>query len=87
MSNLFPDTRPEAEAVLTRLLREAPAWRKLAMVGQMNEAVKTMMSSGLRERFPKDTPQMLQRHMADLLLGTELALKVYGPLPEEPHAG
>jgi hypothetical protein len=28
MSNLFPDTHPEAEAVLIHLLREAPPWRK-----------------------------------------------------------
>lgn len=87
MTTLFSDTRPEAEAMLIRLLREAPSWRKLEMVGQMNEAVKTMMRSGLRERFPKDTPEMLQRRLADLLLGAELALKVYGPLPEDQHVG
>jgi hypothetical protein len=83
MSNLFPDTQPEAEAVLIRLLREAPPWRKLAMVWQMNAAVKTMMLSGLRERFPKETPEMLQRRLAELLLGEELAQKVYGPLSED----
>lgn len=87
MSTLFPDTRPEAEAVLIRLLREAPPWRKLEMIGQMNEAVKIMVRSGLKERFPNDTPEMLQRRMADLLLGAELALKVYGSLPEDLHVG
>jgi hypothetical protein len=87
MSALFSDTRPEAEAVLIRLLREAPPWRRLEMVGQMNDALKTMMRSGLRERYPKDSPEMIQRRMADLLLGKELALKVYGPLPKEQHAG
>jgi hypothetical protein len=87
MSTLFPDTHPEAEGVLIRLLREAPAWRKLEMVGEMNEAVKTMMRSGLKERFPTDTPEALQRRMADLLLGAELAQKVYGPLTEDLHAG
>jgi hypothetical protein len=87
MTTLFPDTNPKAEAILIRLLREAPPWRKLEMVGQMNEAVKTMMRSGLKERFPNDTPEMLQRRLADLLLGTELAQKVYGPLTEDQHAG
>ncbi len=87
MSALFPDTRPEAEAVLIRLLREAPPWRKLEMVGQMNETVKTMMLSGLKVRFPQETPETLQRRLADLLLGTELAQKVYGSLPEDRHAG
>lgn len=73
--------------MLIRLLREAPPWRKLEMVGQMNEAVKTLMRSGLRSRYPKDSPQMIEWRMADLLLGEELALKAYGPLKEEPHAG
>ena len=87
MTALFPDTHPEAEAVLIRLLRQAPSWRKLEMVGQLNEAVKTMMLSGLRARYPQDTPDIIRRRMADLLLGSELALKVYGPLPERPDTG
>jgi hypothetical protein len=87
MSPLFPDTRPEAEAVLIRLLREAPSWRKLEMVGQMNEAVKTMMLNGLRERYPQDSPVLLRRRMADLLLGPELAARVYGPFRGEENAG
>jgi hypothetical protein len=87
MTALFPDTHPEAEAVLIHLLRQAPSWRKLEMVGQMNEAVKTMMRNGLKDRFPQDTPEILQRRLADLLLGAELAQKVYGPLPEDQNAG
>ncbi|HZD57994.1 MAG TPA: hypothetical protein VE136_14785 [Anaerolineales bacterium] len=67
MSALFSDTRPEAEAVLIHLLREAPSWRKMEMVAQMNEAVKTMMFNGLRERYPRDSSALLRRRMADLL--------------------
>ena len=85
MSTLFPDTHPEAEAVLIRLLQQAPPWRKLEMVGQMNAAVQRMMFSGLRTRYPKDSPERLRRRMADLLLGPALAMKVYGSLPEESH--
>jgi hypothetical protein len=87
MSALFPDTHPEAEAVLIELLRAAPPWRKLEMVGQMNEAVKVMMLSGLRERYPEDSPALLHRRMADLLLGPELATQVYGPLSEDENDG
>ena len=46
-----------------------------------------MMRSGLRSRYPNDSPQMIERRMADLLLGEELALKAYGPLTEEQNAG
>jgi hypothetical protein len=86
MSALFPDTRPEAEAVLIRLLREMPPWRKIEMVGQMNLAVKTMMISGLKARFPHDPPELIQRRLADLLLGAELAEKVYGAIEENNNA-
>ncbi len=83
MTKLFPDTRPEAEAVLIRLLREVPSWRKLEMVDQLNQSVKLMVLSGLRQRFPNENEDHLHRRLADLLLGEKLAMKVYGPLPEE----
>jgi hypothetical protein len=83
MSTLFPDTRPKAEAVLIRLLREAPPWRKLEMVDQLNQSVKMLALAGLRQRYPNDGEDQLRRRLADLLLGDELALKVYGPLPED----
>jgi hypothetical protein len=85
MSTLFPDTRPEAERVQIELLRQAPAWRKLEMVGQLNQTVRTLALSGLRQRHPEATPQELRRRLADLLLGPNLAAQVYGPpgFPEQ----
>lgn len=78
---LSPDTSPEAEAVLLNLLRQAPPWRKLHMVGQLNQTVRTLALSGLRQRHPQTTAQELRRRLADLLLGPDLAIRVYGPLP------
>ena len=83
MSVLFPDTRPEAERVQIELLRQAPAWRKLEMVGQMNRTVRTLALSGLRQRYPQATPEELRRRLADLLFGPALAVRVYGPLVEK----
>jgi hypothetical protein len=80
--SLFPDTRPEAEAVLIGLLRQAPPWRKLQMVGQLNQTVRTLALSGLRQRHPEAPPQELRR-LADLLLGPDLAARAYGPLREQ----
>jgi len=79
-ARLFPDTRPDAEAVLIGLLRQAPPWRKLQMVGQLNHTVRTLALSGLRQRHPQATPQELRRRLADLLLGPDLAARAYGPL-------
>jgi hypothetical protein len=83
MTALFPDTAPEAEAVLIRLLRQAPTWRKLEMVDQLNQSVKMLALAGLRQRYPNDREDQLRRRLANLMLGDELALKVYGPLPED----
>jgi hypothetical protein len=82
MSKLLSDTRPEAQAILIDLLRRAPAWRKLLMVSQMNQAVRALALSGLRQRYPYASPAELQRRLADLLLGPQLAQQAYGPLPE-----
>lgn len=81
MASYFTDTRPEAEAVLIQLTRQAPPWRKLEMVVQLNQSTQVLMLSGLRERYPHADETELRRRMADLLLGPELALQVYGPLP------
>jgi len=37
----------------------------------------------LRARHPGDSPEKLRRRLADILLGPELAEKVYGRLEEQ----
>jgi hypothetical protein len=83
MATLFSDTRPEAEAVLIELLRAAPPWRKLQLMDQLNESVRVLALSGLRQRYPHADEAELRRRLADLLLGPKLAATVYGPLPEQ----
>jgi hypothetical protein len=83
MTPLFSDTSAEAEAVLIQLMRQAPPWRKLEMVDQMNQAVKMLVLAGLQAQHPKASKRQLHRLLADRTLGEELALKVYGPLPED----
>jgi hypothetical protein len=82
MKTQSPDTSPEAERVLIELLRRAPEWRKLLMVDDTNRSVKDLLASGLRQQFPKDTPEMLRRRLATLWLGPELSTAAYGPLPD-----
>lgn len=66
-----------------QLLRQASPARKLELTGQMYMTVKELALIGLRLRFPGESPEKLQRRLADLLLGPELALRVYGPLLED----
>jgi hypothetical protein len=80
MTSLYSDTDPKAERVQIELLRRVPAWRKIQMVSQLNETVRTLALSGLRQRHPDASPQALRRLLADLMLGESLAEKVYGPV-------
>jgi hypothetical protein len=52
----------------------------------MYRTVRTMALAGLRERHPHDSPERIRRRLADLMLGPELAERVYGPLQGESHA-
>jgi len=49
----------------------------------MNHTVKTLALSGLRFRYQEDYPVRLRRSHADLLLGLELASRVFSALAEE----
>jgi hypothetical protein len=80
MSKYYSDTQPEMEALQVRLLREAPAWRKLELLAQLNASVQLLALSGLRQRHPDASENELKRRLAGLLLGEELACKVYGEL-------
>ena len=77
------DTTPEAEAVLFRLLREAPVWRKWQLMEDLNRTARRLAPSRAGRRYPEATPEELRRPLADQLLGPELAAEVYGPGPED----
>jgi hypothetical protein len=55
---------------------------KLDMVLSANHTARLLALTGLRERFPGESPAWLQRRLADLWLGPELAAKAYGSSPE-----
>jgi len=80
---LSSDTHPDIERLQIEGLQRMPTWRKIELVGDMNEAVRTLALAGLRQRYPDDTPAQRRRRLADLVLGSELAARVYGPLHED----
>lgn len=77
MSALFPDTHPKMEAMQIEIIRRMPSWKKIAIMEGLNETVKTLTISGIKERHPNATPREVQRMLAELMLGVELAQKVY----------
>jgi len=82
MTVLFADTHPKMESLQIQLLREAPPSRKLEMLVQLNATVRLLALTGLRQRFPEATEDQLRRHLASLLLGKEMAVKVYGEIED-----
>lgn len=82
MATASLDTPPEIEQLQLEGLRQMPAWRKLALAGEMSQAVRSLALAGVRQRYPEETPLQQLRRLADLLLGPELARRALGP-PEE----
>jgi hypothetical protein len=77
------DTSPEIEKIQFAIWRDMPIWKKWQMVSDLNEMARNLAMSGLRKRYPQATPELLRRLWFDLLLGPELAERVYGPMPKE----
>lgn len=76
------DTTPEAEEILFAWLREASAPEKLQRMVELNRAARLLAVAGLRRRHPSASEKEIKRRLADLILGPDLATRVYGPLPE-----
>jgi hypothetical protein len=75
-----PDTSPEAERKLIELLQQTPIWRRMQLANEMSRTAREFALAGLRRRHPQASEKELRRRLADLHLGSELALKVYGPI-------
>ncbi len=82
MSALSSDTHPKMEALQIQLWRQASPSRKMHMLAQLNASAKTLALMGLRARFPQASEAELHRRLAGLLLGEELACKVYGEISD-----
>ena len=68
------------EALQIRLWRQASPTRKMHMLAQLNASARLVALAGLRSRHPTATETELRRRLADLVLGEELARKVYGEI-------
>ena len=77
MSLLSSDTHPKMEKMQIEFIRRMPAWKKFAIVDGLNETVKMLATTGIKQRHPDASPQQIHRMLAALMLGEELARKVY----------
>ncbi|HEY9076176.1 MAG TPA: hypothetical protein VIO61_06515 [Anaerolineaceae bacterium] len=82
MTSLFSDTHPKMEALQIALWRAASPTRKMDLLAQLNQSARLLALAGLRSQFPQADEGELRRRLAGLLLGEEIARKVYGELPD-----
>lgn len=80
MSALSSDTHPKMEALQIELLRQASPTRKMNMLAGLNASARLLALTGLRAQYPQASETELRRKLANLLLGEELAQKVYGEI-------
>jgi len=80
MGAIFSDTHPKMEALQIQLWRQASPTRKMHMLAQLNASAHTLALMGLRSRYPQASEGELRRRLAGLILGDELARKVYGEI-------
>lgn len=83
MTVLFSDTHPKMEALQIALWRTVSPTRKMEMLAELNQSARLLALTGLRSQYPQAGEGELRRRLAGLLLGEEIACKVYG---EMPHA-
>jgi len=83
MSTLYSDTHPKMEALQIELWRQASPTHKMNQLAQLNAAARLLALTGLRSQYPQASEAELHFRLACLMLGDELAHKVYG---ESEHA-
>ncbi len=82
MSAPITDLAPGVAAMLIAHWRTAPVWQKLAYINELNDTLKLLATSDLRQRYPQENQTQLQRRLATRWLGVELAQRIYGPEPD-----
>ena len=80
---LLSDTDPKIRARQLEMLRRLTPERRLEITFDLCQMVRDLAREGVRMRYPNATEAQQKRHFADVILGPELAMKVYGPHEKE----
>ena len=75
--SLSLDTSPEIERLQIERWREMSPAQKAAIVSGLTQAVYDLALAGIRTRHPDSSPRERFLRMAVILLGSDLARKVY----------
>jgi hypothetical protein len=78
MKPLFPDTSPEAEAVLLEGYRKMPAWKKFQCVDDLNQALKSLQLADIKSKSPQASEHELKMRLASRWIEPELMKRAFG---------
>jgi hypothetical protein len=84
MPSTISDTHPDVTRIQASISCSMPSWRRFRLVNDLIVSGRKLALAGLCERFPKASAKELHRRLATLVLGPEIANKVYGPEPDSP---
>ena len=87
MHSYLADIDPRAEQIYTAILLRLSPWQKTNLIADMVESGRELVLLNLRKRYPDADEEKILRYLAERTLGSELAKRVYGPLPEARSAG
>lgn len=73
------DTSDAAAKIQVQVLRAMPASRKLGLVEDANRTARHLALAGIDLRFPDASQEERVRLLMDIVLGADLAERVYGP--------
>ncbi|MBL8205317.1 MAG: hypothetical protein JNM09_13865 [Blastocatellia bacterium] len=78
MKPLFPDTTPEAEAILLEGYRKMPAWKKWKYVVDLNLALKSLQLAQIKTMHPQASEYELKMRLASRWIEPELMKEAFG---------
>ena len=77
MDGIPNDTDKQTEQAYLKLLRDAPLWRKAAMVDALTRACQELAAAGIRLRYPNASEEEVRMRLAALWLERELMIRIF----------
>jgi hypothetical protein len=81
---MLDDTTAEALAVQFRVLRQIGPARRLAMMFELSDNLRSLVEAGVRHRHPDWNDRTIEREVIRLMIGDDLFRQAYGKEPAEP---
>lgn len=77
------DTAPAVAARYDAMIGGLSGARRLEIAAQLSQGVRTMAEAGLRSRHPGASEDELRCRLAALLYGRDIALRLFGAVPDD----